>query len=216
MPVVDEVPSSLIILLSSYRGCIVNKIIQMDEPQQILDVLYRSFSDRLQRFIRTRVSDSAAADDLLHDIFLKIHHRIDTLQDETKLESWIFQIARNAIIDYHRRKNIPAQLDAAADVRDDAPGEDASKRIEPSVRAFIDQLPGEYREALLLVEYEGISQKDLARRLGISVSGAKSRVQRARRMLKDQLMQCCHFEFDRYGKIIDYHPISCCCCSPRR
>jgi RNA polymerase sigma-70 factor (ECF subfamily) len=78
---------------------------------------------------------------------------------------------------------------------------------------MIDSLPSHYREALLLTEYEGLSQKDLADRLGISISGAKSRVQRARAMLRDLLMECCHFEFDRYGTVIDYHPIACCCCS---
>jgi RNA polymerase sigma-70 factor (ECF subfamily) len=62
-----------------------------------------------------------------------------------------------------------------------------------------------------MVEFEGVSQTELADRLGISVSGAKSRVQRGRKMLRDILMKCCHFEFDRYGTIIDYYPHCCCC-----
>jgi len=64
-----------------------------------------------------------------------------------------------------------------------------------------------------MVEYEGMTQKEYAEKICISISGAKSRVQRARGMLKDLLMRCCHFEFDSYGTIIDYHPIACCCCS---
>ena len=79
---------------------------------------------------------------------------------------------------------------------------------------MIEGLPVKHREALKLTEYEGMTQKELAAKLGISISGAKSRVQRARAMLKDALMQCCHFELDRYGTVIDYHPRTCSSCSP--
>ena len=51
----------------------------------------------------------------------------------------------------------------------------------------------------------------LAERLGLSLSGAKSRVQRAREKLKQQLLECCHFELDRRGHIIDYQPRCQCC-----
>ncbi len=63
----------------------------------------------------------------------------------------------------------------------------------------------------MMTAYQGLSQKDLANRLGISYSGAKSRVQRARRMVRDMLMICCHFEFDRRGTVIDYYEHCCCC-----
>jgi RNA polymerase sigma-70 factor (ECF subfamily) len=66
-------------------------------------------------------------------------------------------------------------------------------------------LPRKYRQALELTEMQGFSQTELAARLNISVSGAKSRVQRAREKLKEALLDCCHFEFDRYGRVIDYH-----------
>jgi RNA polymerase sigma-70 factor (ECF subfamily) len=74
-------------------------------------------------------------------------------------------------------------------------------------------LPEHYRQALLLTEYQGLTQEQLAERLGISLSGAKSRVQRAREKLRDMLLRCCHFEFDRRGRIVDYYQ-RCCCCHP--
>jgi transcriptional regulator with XRE-family HTH domain len=67
-------------------------------------------------------------------------------------------------------------------------------------------LPWPYQQALLLTEYEGLTQKELAQRLGLSFSGAKSRVQRARDQLRELLLECCHFEFDRRGTIIAYYP----------
>ncbi len=76
---------------------------------------------------------------------------------------------------------------------------------------MVERLPDDYREALLFTEYEGLTQKELAERLGVSYSGAKSRVQRAREKLKTMLLACCHFEFDRLGKVIDYQPRCACC-----
>lgn len=186
----------------------------MNDTAPTSEALYRTFQERLRRFILKRVNDAAAADDILQDVFLKIHTRADSLQDETKVESWIFQITRNTIVDHYRVRGKTEPLDDSIDLPDDVSDDDPSTRLAPSVRSFINQLPGQYRDALLLVEYEGISQKELAERLDISFSGAKSRVQRARAMLRDLLMQCCHFEFDQFGTIIDYHPHTCCCCTP--
>jgi RNA polymerase sigma-70 factor (ECF subfamily) len=76
---------------------------------------------------------------------------------------------------------------------------------------MVDELPETYREALRLTEYEGLSQKELSERVGISFSGAKSRVQRARAKIKQQLLDCCHFELDHAGRIIDYQPHCACC-----
>jgi RNA polymerase sigma-70 factor (ECF subfamily) len=73
-------------------------------------------------------------------------------------------------------------------------------------------LPEKYAKALILVEFSSLSYKEASQKLGISVSGVKSRVQRARKMIKDSLMRCCHFVFDRFGTILDYHPVTCCCC----
>ena len=84
--------------------------------------------------------------------------------------------------------------------------------LAPSVAAMLERLPEHYREALVLTEYQGLTQKELAERLGLSFSGAKSRVQRAREKLKQLMLECCHFEFDCLGRVIDYQP-RCCCCS---
>jgi RNA polymerase sigma-70 factor (ECF subfamily) len=71
---------------------------------------------------------------------------------------------------------------------------------------MIYSLPEPYRDAVVLTELEGLTQRELANRLGISLSGAKSRVQRGRAQLKQMLDECCTFEFDRRGKVIDCTP----------
>ena len=175
--------------------------------------LWETFHTGLKHFILKRIPDEQSADDVLQETFLKIHTRIATLRDEDKLQSWMYQIARNAIADYYRTQKATVELPETLPVLDEPVFEDeVIKDLIPGVKAMVDSLPPAYREALILTEYEGLTQRELADRLGLSFSGAKSRVQRAREKLKTMLLDCCHFEFDRLGKIIDYQP-NCACCN---
>ncbi len=175
--------------------------------------VWEEFHPGLKQFILKRVSDEQNAEDILQDVFLKIHTRIDTLRNEEKLQSWIYQIARNVIADYYREHKATVALSEALLLPEEpVVDDDVVKDLLPSVRTMVDSLPDEYRQALLLTEYEGLTQRELAERLGLSLSGAKSRVQRAREKLKAMLLDCCHFEFDRLGKVIDYQP-KCACCT---
>ena len=183
--------------------------------------IWEDFSEKLHSFITYRVSNMSHVDDILQDVFIKIHMNINTLEDSTKIRSWIYQITRNTIIDYSRKQKIkmediesfPVEDEDTPLTVDEIEGEDPAKEVASGLKEMIEELPDKYSQALLLVEFQGLSQVELAKRLGISFSGAKSRVQRGRQMLKDSLMKCCHFEFDRYGTIIGMSPACCCCCS---
>jgi RNA polymerase sigma-70 factor (ECF subfamily) len=155
---------------------------------------------RLRAFIAKRVADDAAVDDLLQEVFLKIHDKIDQVQDPRRLVSWIFTVTRRVIIDYyrtsHRQRELPAGL--ATDVESlMAAGEPKDDPDEPRIqlagclRPMVDQLAPEYRDALRLVELDGLTQQAAASTLGLSLSGMKSRVQRGRRQLKALLHDCC-------------------------
>jgi RNA polymerase sigma-70 factor (ECF subfamily) len=185
--------------------------------------VWDAFHGSLQQFIRRRVSDEFTAEDVLQDVFLKIHQHIETLKDVIRLESWIYQIARNAIIDSYRSRRQTTTLEAAevTDMPEELPDDDVVSELLPCVRAMVKSLPDLDRQALVLTAYQGITQKELAERLGLSFSGAKSRVQRAREKLKQQLLECCHFELDRRGHILDYQPrchncetVACCTDEP--
>lgn len=173
--------------------------------------LWETFSVPLHQFIQRRVPDPHSAEDILQDVFLKIHTRIDTLQQHDRVAAWIYQIARNAIADYYRARRPTTDLSETLVAPDDLTEEDLVPELLPCVAAMVDALPDAYREALRLTEYTGLSQKQLSERLGISFSGAKSRVQRARAKLKQQLLDCCHFQLDHAGRIIDYQPRCACC-----
>ncbi len=186
-----------------------------------LELVWERYSRRLLSFIRSRVGDDAEADDILQQVFIRVHRNLCCQPDSEwiKPESWIYQIARNLIIDHYRRRRetveIPDSLPADVDMDELVHLEpDPEAELALSLQEMINDLPEPYRQALLLTEYQGLSQKQLAESLGISLSGAKSRVQRARDKLRDMLLRCCHFEFDRRGRILDYYERCCCCHNP--
>jgi RNA polymerase sigma-70 factor, ECF subfamily len=168
--------------------------------------LWETFNAPLQQFIRRRVRDQHSAEDILQDVFLKIHLQIGTLHSQERIAGWIYQITRNAIVDYYRAQRPVLDLSETLVAPDDRTEDDMVRELLPCLAAMVDALPVTYREALRLTEYQGLSQKALSEHLGISFSGAKSRVQRARAKLKQQLLDCCHFQFDHAGRIIDYQP----------
>lgn len=167
--------------------------------------LWMEVRGRLRTFIAKRVAADAAVDDILQEVFLRIHDKIDSLQDPRRLVSWIFQITRHVIIDYyrapHRQREVPAGL--ATEVEEQMPlAEQNDESGEPRaqlagcLRPMVEQLPADYREAIRLVELEGLTQQTAAARLGLSLSGMKSRVQRGRRRLKEMLHECCLIQLD--------------------
>jgi RNA polymerase sigma-70 factor (ECF subfamily) len=180
---------------------------------QPIELLWDQYCCRLLAFIRRRVANDADAEDILQEVFIRVHRSLCCSSEWNKPESWIYRVTRNLIIDYYRRRRdwaeIPEDLIEEADFDE----LEAEARLALSLRETIDALPEPYRQALILTEYQGLSQKELAEKLGLSFSGAKSRIQRARLKLRDLLLACCHFELDRRGGIIDYYQ-RCCCCNP--
>jgi RNA polymerase sigma-70 factor, ECF subfamily len=176
-------------------------------------VAWRELREPLAGLIARRVADPQDAEDVLQDVMLRIHRHSDELADADRLAAWVHRIARNAIVDHYRRRAARPGLavGAAGDLEpraDTRLGESASETLRQELaaclRPLVDRLPESQREALVLTEFEGLSQVEAARRLGISVSGAKARVQRGRAQLKTLLLDCCHVELDRRGGITEY------------
>jgi RNA polymerase sigma-70 factor (ECF subfamily) len=173
--------------------------------------IWEEFSQTLLDFIHKRVNDPADAEDILQDVFVKIHTRIDTLQDGNRLVSWLYQITRNTIIDFYRTRRPALDLPETLAIYPEPVESEPEAELAAGLRDFMGVLPDPYREAVLLTDLEGLKQSELADRLGLSLSGAKSRVQRGRQMLREAFLECCHFEFDRRGHVLEYIDRSDCC-----
>jgi len=169
-----------------------------------IDQIWREHAAALHRFIQSRVDDADIADDILQNVFLNIHAKIDSLKDASKLRPWIYQISRNAIIDHYRSLKSHVELPETIIEPEKDNVETARQEIEGCMLPLIRNLPDTYREAVMLSEIEGLTQKQVAEKLGLSLPAAKSRVQRGRIMVKDMLNDCCRFEIDHRGTMVDY------------
>ena len=171
---------------------------------QAEETLWRDYRAQLVRFVVRRVADTATAEDIVHDVLVRAYQRRDTLRDGQKFEPWLYQITRNALIDYYRARRPSEPLPPDLMASDDVPAGAARRELSACLTPLVNALPEHYRAAIELSELEGLTQQDTAVRLGISLSGAKSRVQRARRMLEEKLLDCCRIELDSRGSIVDY------------
>src|SRR5436190_13112320 len=163
----------------------------------------------LKRFVQRRVKDNALAEDIVQDVFVKMHIRMSQLKDSEKMTGWMYQITRNAITDHFRSKSKSIQI---SDLDWESDRQDLNDCVIACLGEMLTTLPGKYRQALELAELENLSQVDLAKRLEISHSGAKSRVQRARQMLKEKMDEAYIIKTDAYGNVIvceDRGPCNC-------
>jgi RNA polymerase sigma-70 factor (ECF subfamily) len=183
------------------------------DPVIETEQLWERFHKCLRSFIRKRVNDDTDADEILQEVFARVHARLAALRNTESVQAWVFRIARNAIADhYHSRKRSAGDLD---EVPEPAAGPGRlGKQDEPSARGdlarcmmlLLEELPEPYGEAVMLAEHGTMSQKELSQRMGISYSGMKSRVQRGRDQLKGLLLACCEVEHDARGGVVGFTP----------
>jgi RNA polymerase sigma-70 factor (ECF subfamily) len=175
---------------------------------QTLADIWGDLGTRVRRFVGSRVKNEHAADDITQDVMLKVQTQLDALPPDEKLPAWVFTVARNTIIDHYRAHAVRQHADLN-DVDVTADGSDterdaAVRELTPCLTRMVELLPEPYRESLKLADFEGLGQQEIADRMGISLSGAKSRVQRARQQLREMLLDCCNIERDARGNVMDY------------
>lgn len=158
----------------------------------------------LRGWLRHRVGDTALADDLLQDLFLKALRQDKRFCELHNARAWLFEVARNLLVDQHRLAHPMVDLpkDLAAQV-DDADTVDALATCLPRV---LSELSPDDREAITWCDLQGMAQADFAKAKGLSLSAAKSRVQRARTRLRAHMSQACQVQMDEAGRVRDFVP----------
>jgi len=193
--------------------------------------LWTAFGHHLRGFIARRVENTADTDDILQEVFLRIHQRNDSVRQADRLDVWLYQITRNAIADHYRAparrrevsaaaivapvaENLDAAVDGAATGDDAVLAQQAQRELATCLRPMVDRLPPTYCVTVVLADLEGLTQRETAEHLGLSFSGAKSRVQRGRRAIKAMLHDCCRIELDAGGRVTGYEAVPGSCASP--
>lgn len=169
--------------------------------------LYKELSSKLYGYFLINLKDENAAKDLLQDVYLKITEKKELFKSNINYQGWVFMIAKNLLIDYYRKNKKVTGLNSLTEKItniDELP--EAYKDLLPALEVFIDDLPEKYRNPLILSDIKGMNQSQIAEKLNLSLSGAKSRIQRARQMLKESFFNCSTFEFDKKGRVSAFHP----------
>ena len=165
--------------------------------------IWNTFSDSLKRFIISKVHSTEVADDLLQEVFIKIHLNIDSLKKQESIKSWVFTITNNVVMDYFKKLGKPLSFTSEiSSFEDEITDEHSAKDC---ILPLIKNLTTTYRDALLLSEIKGLKQAEIAKLLNISLSGAKSRIQRGRNLLKQGFMDCCDYKLNESGYLTGEH-----------
>ncbi|MGZ3423185.1 MAG: sigma-70 family RNA polymerase sigma factor [Polyangiales bacterium] len=173
--------------------------------------VYLALRDALRRFVARRVRPEHV-DDLVQDILMRMHGRAGELRDEVRLAGWAFRIAQSVVADHPRaraRERAHVGAEDSEDREDDVEEGNVNEIVAGWLRPMLALLPDEYEQAVELVDVQGMSQREYAEHAGLSVSGAKSRVQRGRRMLEELVRACCDLELDARGNVIGFERRSC-------
>jgi RNA polymerase sigma-70 factor, ECF subfamily len=171
---------------------------------------WKELEQHLRPYLARRVASPADIDDLLQDIFVRMHQSLGALRDEERFGGWVYRIANSAIIDKARQRARSPHASSSDDDPTAAPAEAGEDGLQSDlgecVSLFVSRLPSPYREAITLTELEGLTQKQAAEMLGISLSGLKSRVQRGRDKIRYMFEECCQIAVDCRGRVIECEP----------
>ncbi|MBY6019293.1 RNA polymerase sigma factor SigZ [Halomonas denitrificans] len=160
---------------------------------------------QLQRYIARQVQDPDTVEDLLQEVYIKAHTQLHQLRAKGSLSAWLYRIAHNVVMDHYRQQRPHAPLpEELAESPADQPAA-AHQQLARCLEPLMDKLPARYSEPLKMAELEGLSQQAIADQLGLSLSGAKSRIQRARTQLRQQLTRCCEVEIEQ-GNVTAFKP----------
>lgn len=209
------------LLRAGREGGLLRNGVEDDQPLRLpvgaravdTEAAWRDFHAALRGFVSRRVAVRADADDIVQGVFLKLQRHASSLRDSERVGAWLYRAARHAVIDHYRspvrRREQPAgdaaDIDAARPLavwpEEDADSE--AKVASDCLRPMVGRLRDADRRAVEMVELEGLTQKEAAAREGLSLTGMKSRVQRARARLKAAMLACCRFAADGRGHVME-------------
>jgi RNA polymerase sigma-70 factor (ECF subfamily) len=164
------------------------------------------------KFITTKVKNDEDAEDLTQEVFIKLLRSTDKGISINNPQNWLFNIAKNTVIDYYRKKKIIVE-----DISDNHSlkceeneltfSEDQHLHLKVYLRKIIQELPEDYRKLIEMSEFQGLSQKEIAEELGMNYTTVRSKIQRGRQKIKKTISDCCEIIQGGKGSIIGYKPI---------
>jgi len=188
-----------------------------DSPAELTsEAVFAQYKDRIHRYILRLVRDASEADDLAQETFLRLHRKLDTLEDPATLSTWLYRIATNLCYDRFRQPSYRRSVQLSDVTPGDDDGEVALEDRDTlsldqvidradmgqCVREFIERLSDSYRTVILLHDLHGMTNPEIAEVLECSLATVKIRLHRARLRLKEALAKGCNFSHDERGALV--------------
>ncbi len=161
--------------------------------------IWTTFHEDIKNFIFSKVKNEQVTYDLLQETFFKVHTKLNTLQNKDKLKSWLFSIARNTVSDFFRKRKISSEILETDNILLEEYVEHSEKDC---LHGILKTLPKKYRDPLFLSDIKGIKQSEVASQLNLQLSTAKSRIQRARKLIAQGYVACCDFKMNQKGFLV--------------
>ncbi len=165
--------------------------------------LWQEHKNELRNFILKRVKDQDLTNEILQDVLFKVYNFCTSKSGVRNIRSWLYQIAQNTIADHYRKQKKFTELDKVSELESEDENV-AFREAENYILPMLDFLPEEYAVPLKLADIDNMKQADIAKKLNLGLSATKSRIQRARQLLKAEFITCCHFEIDKQGNLISF------------
>lgn len=171
------------------------------------DIIWNQYANQMRTFIRSQIHDEQTTDDILQNVFVKIHSDVTQIDKIGNMKAWLYRMVKNMMVDYFRSLKHTSEIDDS--ISEETISEPIIENVASSIRFFINQLDEPLRKLMILSELKGYSQIEISKELNIPYSTIKSRIQKGRHLVKEMLLDCCHYEFDRRGTVIDYECKKC-------
>ncbi|HSH66776.1 MAG TPA: sigma-70 family RNA polymerase sigma factor [Bacteroidia bacterium] len=164
--------------------------------------IWEEYKYSLFGYIKKRVPDEDNAKDILQDVLLKSYQYCSSGKTVVYLKSWLYKITQNTIIDYFRKANKTISFDF--DVTETPNDKSIVGEASDYIKVLLKLLPDNYSTPLYMSDIKGIDQKSIAEKLNLTLPNTKSRIQRARVMLKERFLECCSVTFGENGEMISF------------
>ena len=161
--------------------------------------VWKTYAEDLRYFILSKVKDAVITEDILQDTFIKVHTKLHTLKDESKLKPWLFSVARYTLLDYFKATKHTLQV---ADLEIEAESSIKEHTEQDCLRGILKNLPKKYRDPLFLSDIKGLKQQEVAYQLKLPLATVKSQIQRARKQIAQGFMDCCGFVMNDEGHLV--------------
>jgi RNA polymerase sigma-70 factor, ECF subfamily len=163
------------------------KTLQTDQTEDSMRALYRTYGSELYGFAVSCLGDRGQAEELVQEVFTRVWRHAESFDpDKASFRTWLYGIARNAIIDLKRRQSVRPPLAARAESEDAGALDDSFERalLRWQVGAALERLTPEHRQVIRLAHFQGLTLREISERTGIPLGTVKSRTSYALRGLR--------------------------------